>query len=135
MLWTIFTFNKLVRYERSDIKDNDQRYQLVVCYDIWKMSVSFRYHLKCLCDMLSWSVSLRYQLVWRLKLVGFIYVPVKCRKNVSRRSVLLTYQLRRCDDVLSLSRTFKLVSKISQFLGGVLGSTFFSISDGSVSLS
>ena len=118
MLLTIFTFNKLERYERSHMKDNGQRYQLVVCYDIWKMSVSFRYHLKRLCNVLSWSVSLRYQLVRRLKLVGFIYVPVKRRKNVSSRSVLLTYQLRRCDDVLAPSRTFKLASKMSPFLLG-----------------
>ena len=106
------------RYERSDIKDNGQRYQLVVCYDIWKMSVSFKYHLKRLCDMLSWSASLRYQLVRRLKLVVFICVPVKRRKNVSSRSALLTYQLRRCDNVLASSRTFKLVSKINRFLLG-----------------
>ena len=58
-----FIFNKSKRYQRSYIKDNDHRYQLVRCYDVSKTSVSFRYQLKCLCDVLNWSVSFRYQLV------------------------------------------------------------------------
>ena len=40
------------------------------------------------------------------------------RKNVSNRSVLLTYQLRRRDDVSAWSETFKLVTKMGQFLLG-----------------
>ena len=59
-----------------------------------------------------------YQLLRRLKLVGFIYVPVRRRKNVSNRSVLLTYQLRRRDDVSAWSRTLILVTKIDQFYLG-----------------
>ena len=46
----------------------------------------------------------------------FIYVPARHRKNVSNRSVLLTYQLKRCDDVSAWSRTFKLVNKTGQFI-------------------
>ena len=51
-------------------------------------------------------------------LVVFIYVPVRRHKDVSNRSVLLKYQLRRRDDVLLWSRTFKLVTKMGQFLLG-----------------
>ena len=97
-------FNKSKIYQRPDIKDNNQRYQLVPSYDASKMSVLFRYELKRLCDLLSWSVSLRYQLVHRY--------------DVSNRSVLLTYQLRRRDDVSAWPRTLKLVSKMGQFLLG-----------------
>ena len=60
-----FIFNKLKRYQKSDIKDIGQRYQLVRCYEISKTTVSFRYQLKRLCDVLRWSVSLRCQLVHR----------------------------------------------------------------------
>ena len=63
MFWTILSFNKLKRYQKSDIKVNGQRYQLVHCYDVSKTSVSFKYQSKRLCDVLSWSVSLWYQLV------------------------------------------------------------------------
>ena len=61
-----------------DIKDNDQRCQVVRRYGVSKMSVSFKYQLKRLCDVLSWSVYLRYQLVRRY--------------NVSNWSVLFAYQ-------------------------------------------
>ena len=84
------------------------RHQLVRCYNVSKTFVSFRYQLWRLCDVLSWSVSLRYQLLtslWRLKLVDFIYVPVRRRKGVSNRSVSLTYQLRLRDDILAWSAT------------------------------
>ena len=122
MLQTIFIFNKSKRYQRSDIKDNGQGYQLVHCYDISKASFSFRYQLKRLCDFLSWSVSLRYQLVYRYDVSNwsrFFDVPVRRRKNVSNRSVLLTYRLRRRDDVSAWSRTLKLVPKMDQFLLGI----------------
>ena len=46
------------------------------------------------------------------------------RKEVSTSSVLLTYQLRRRDDVLAWSGTFKLASKMGQFLGGTSQYTF-----------
>ena len=113
-------FNRSKRYQGSDIKDNGQRKPLVRCYDISKTSFSFRYQLKGLCDVLSWSVSLRCPLVHRCNISNWsvIYVPVRRPKNVSNRSVLLTYQLRRCDDVSLLSKTFKLVSKMGQFLLG-----------------
>ena len=39
-------------------------------------------------------------------------------KNLLNRSILLTYQLRRHDDVSSWSKTFKLVSKMGQFTLG-----------------
>ena len=68
----------------------------------------------------------------RLKLVDFIYLPVRRRKNVYR-SVLLKYQLRRRDDVSAWFRMFKLVTKMGQFVQ-ILGSMFFDISDGSDSL-
>ena len=59
------------------------------------------------------STSLR-----RLRLTGFFYVQVRRCENVSNRSVLLTYQLRRRDDISAWSRTFKLVNKVDQFLLG-----------------
>ena len=67
------------------------RYQLICCYNVSNMWVSFRYQLWGLCHMLSWSVSLRYQLVRRY--------------NVSNKSVSLTYQLRRLDDISPWSTT------------------------------
>ena len=118
MLWTISIFNKSKRCQRPDSKNNDQRYQLVPCYDVSKTSVSFRYELKRLCSVLSWSVSLRYQLVHRY--------------DVSNWSVLFTYQWdvvktsqigpshwrTSCDDVSAWSRTFKLLTIMGQFLLG-----------------
>ena len=53
--------------------------------------------------------------VQRLKLIGFIYVPVRRRKNVSNRSILLTFQLKRRDDVAAWSRALILVTKMDQF--------------------
>ena len=55
-------------------------------------------------------------LLRRLKLLGFFYIPFRHHKNVSSRFVLLTYQLRRRDNVSALFRTLKLVSKMGQFL-------------------
>ena len=52
----------------------------------------------------------------RLKLVGLIYVPLRCHKDVLNRSVVLTYSLRRRDDVSAWSRTFKQVAKIGELL-------------------
>ena len=54
----------------------------------------------------------------RLKLVGFIYVPVIRGKGISNRSVLLMYQLKCQDDVSAWSRTFKMVTKMGKFLLG-----------------
>ena len=84
-----------------DIKDGHQRCQAVRCCTASKMSVSFRYQLKRL---------------WRLKLVGLVYVPVRRHKDISNRSDELTYQLRRHDYVLAWSGMFKLVTKMDQFL-------------------
>ena len=42
--------------KRPEIKDNDQRYQVVHRYKVLKMSVSLRYRLKRLCEMLSISL-------------------------------------------------------------------------------
>ena len=83
--------------------------------------------------VLSWSVSLRYQLRC-LKLVEFFYVPVRHCKNVSDRSVLLTYQLRRCDDLSAWSTTLKLVTKMGQFLLGTKAVYFSQTYGGSTSL-
>ena len=54
----------------------------------------------------------------RLRFIGFVYVPLRRRKDVSNRSVLLTYQLRRRDNVSAWSRTFKLVTRMGQFILG-----------------
>ena len=63
-----------------------QNDQVVRHYGVSKTSIAFKYQLKRLCDVLSWSVSLVYQSVGtslrRLKLVGFICVPVRRHKNV-----------------------------------------------------
>ena len=78
--WRIF-MSKNYRNDISkwpDIKDDDQRCQVVPRYGISEMSVSFRYQLKRLGNVLSWSVSLRYHLVRRY--------------DVSSWSVLFTYQ-------------------------------------------
>ena len=78
--WSIF-ISKNYQNDISkwpDIKDDDQRCQVVRRYGVSKTSVSFRYQLRRLCDVLSWSVSLRYQLVR-----GY---------DVSNCSVSFTYQ-------------------------------------------
>ena len=62
------------------------------------------------------------------------YVLVRHRKNVSNRFILLTYQLRRRDDVSALSRTLKLVSEMGQFLSGTKAVHFSATSGGSASL-
>ena len=54
----------------------------------------------------------------RLRLVGFIFVPVRRCKNASNSSVLLTCQMRHCDDVSAWSRTLILVTKMDQFYLG-----------------
>ena len=78
--WSIFIWknyqNEISKW--PDIKDDDQRCQLVHRYGVSKTSFSFGCQLKRLCDVLSWSVSLRYQLVPHY--------------DVSNRSVLFTYQ-------------------------------------------
>ena len=119
--WSIF-ISKNYQNDISkwpDIKDDDQRCQVVRRYGVSKTFVTFRYQLKRLCDMLSWSVSLRHQ--------------SERRCDVSNWSVLFTYQWdvtktsqigpnelmcqqRRHDDVAAWSGTFKLVTKRGQFL-------------------
>ena len=42
--------------KRLEIKDSDQRYQVVHRYEVLKMLVSLRYELKRLCEMLSISL-------------------------------------------------------------------------------
>ena len=85
------------------------RYQLVHCYNVSKISFSFRRQLWRLCDVLTWLVTYVPvgTLLRRLKLVSFIYVPVRHCKDVSNRSVSLTYQLQRRDDVLAWSTTYR----------------------------
>ena len=75
------------------------------------------------------STSLR-----RLKLVGFIYIPVRRLKDVSNRSDKLTYQLRRYNDVSAWSGMFILVTKMGQFLLRTISVNFLGVSGGSVSL-
>ena len=65
--WSIF-ISKNYQNDISkwpDIKDDDQRREVVRRYGVSKTSTSFRYQLKRLCDVLSQSDSLRYQLVRR----------------------------------------------------------------------
>ena len=123
---TISIFNKSKRYQRPDIKDNDQINQLPRCYDVSKRLVSFRYHLKRLCDVLNWSVPLMYQLVhcYDVSNSSVLFTYQRHWKNVSNRFVLLTCQFRRRDDVSEWSRTFKRSLKWINFFW-VLGSTFF----------
>ena len=73
------------------------------------------------------SVSLMYQLVHRYDVSNWsflnwsqigIYVPVRRRKNVPNRSVLLTYQLRCRVGVSAWSQTLILVTEIEQFYLG-----------------
>ena len=80
--------------------------------------------------VLSWSVTLSYQLVHH----EIFYVQVRHCRNVSNRSILLTYQLRRCDDVSAWFRMLKLVTKMDQFLLGTKAVHFSQTSGGSASL-
>ena len=122
MLWTISIFNRWKRHQRLDIKDNDQKYQLVCCYDVSKTSVSFRYQLKRLCDVVSCSVSLRYQLVHRYDISNwsgfFTYL-----RDVAKTSQIGPSYWRTSWVVMRIvvpvwSRTFRLVSKMDQFILG-----------------
>ena len=112
MLRTIFIFNKLKRYQRSDIKDSG--------YEISKASVSVRCQLKvsATCCVGQSHLATSLNIATTSQIGRFFYVPVRHRKNVSNRSVLLTYQLRCRDDVSALSRTLNLVAKMGQFLLG-----------------
>ena len=74
----------------------------------------------------------------RLKLVSFIYAPVRRHKDVSNRSdefiCQLIYQLRRHRDVSAWSGAFRLVTKIDQFLLRTISVNFLGVSGGSFSL-
>ena len=65
-------------------------------------------------------------LLRRLKLVGFFYVQVTRRRNVSNSTVSLTNQQRGRNDILVCSRTLKQVTKMVQFLLGTKSVHFFS---------
>ena len=80
--------------------------------------------------VLSWSVTLSYQLVHH----EIFYVQVRHCRNVSNRSILLTYQLRLCDDFSAWFRTLKLITKMDQFLLGTKAVHFSQTSGGSASL-
>ena len=69
-----------------------------------------------------------------LNLVEFFYARVGHCRNVSNMSVLLTYQLRRCDDASAWSRTLKLVTKMGHFPLGTKAVHFSETSGGSASL-
>ena len=136
MLWTTFIFDKSKRYQRSDIKDNGQRYQLVRYYDVSKTPVSFRYQLKRLCDVLSWSISLMYQLVHRYDVSNWL-VLFRYQRDVAKTSLIGPSYCRTNWDVVMMSqhglgRSNWSVKWVISFC--VLGSTFFNISSGSVSL-
>ena len=136
MLWTIFIFDKLKRYQRSDIKDNGQRYQLGHCYDVLKTSVSFTYQLKRLYDVLSWLVSLRYQLVNRYGVSNWSTL-FTCPWDVAKASQIHLSYWRAIWDVVVMSqygprRPNWSVKWVNFFW--VLSITFFGISVGSVSL-
>ena len=75
------------------------------------------------------STSLR-----RLKLVDFIYAPVRRHKDVSNRSdkfiYQLIYHLRRHGDISVWSWAFRLATKMSQFLLGTISVNFLGVSSG-----
>ena len=50
----------------------------------------------------------------RLKLVNRIYVPKRRHKNVSNRSVSMTYQLQRCDDVSAWSAMSRPIQDLNE---------------------
>ena len=117
MLWAIFVFNKLKRYQISDIEDIGQRYQLVYSCKVLNTSVSFRYQLKRLYDVLSWSVSLRYQFVHHHNVSNWSVLST-FQQDVAKTSLIgLPYWRTSCDvvsdDVSALS---KLVNKRGQFV-------------------
>ena len=119
--WNIFISKNYLNdiSKRPDIKDGNQWYQGVRHYGISKTHVTFRYQLKCLCDVLSWSGSLRYQLVRRYDVSNWS-ILFTYQWDVTKTSQIgpnkLTYQYRRHDDVSEWSGTFKLATKRGQFL-------------------
>ena len=69
-------------------------------------------------DLFRFIKRLKFSLLSLKELFTIFYTPMRYCRNVSNRSVLLTYQLRRFDDVSAWSRTLKLVTKNGQFLLG-----------------
>ena len=122
MLWTILIFNELRRYQRSVIKENGQDTSQYVATTSKDVSIIY----------VPVETSLQ-----RVKLVSLTYVPAGHRYDVSNWLVIFKYQR----DIAKTSQigpsywrtSWDIVS--DDFLGGVLGSTFFGISDGSVSWS
>ena len=133
MLWTIFIFNKLKRYQISDIEDIGQRYQLVYSCKVLNTSVSFRYQLKRLYDVLSWSVSLRYQFVHHHNISNWSVLST-FQQDVAKTSLIgLPYWRTSCD-VVMMSQHCQNWSVKGVNLSWILGSTLFGNSSGSVSL-
>ena len=120
--WSIFISKNYQNdiSKRPDIKMTTKDSKLVRCYDISKTSVSFRYQLKLLCDVLSWSVSVKYQLIRRYDvsnwLVLFTHQWDVTKMSEKSPTNWLTYQLRRHNDISAWFGTFKLVTKMGQFL-------------------
>ena len=101
-----FYFQWIKNFVRTHIKTTrywSWRPKIPGRYDVSKMSVSFMYQWKRLCDVLSWSVSLSYQLVHQYGLTNcsvlFMYQWdfAKTSGNQSETLVLLTYQFWRHD--------------------------------------
>ena len=116
---------QLLVYQRPDIKDNDKKYQLVRCYNVLNTVVAFGYKksLRRVKMVSLTQVPVRTSLR-RLKLVSFVYIQVRHRIYVWNRSVLLKYQLRRCDDDSAYS--WSLITKMGQFLLSTSSNYIFS---------
>ena len=120
-----------------DIKDDDQRCQVVRRYGVSKTSVLFRYQLILLCDVLSWSDSLKYQFIRRYtSQIGRFYLRTsetsqRCLKMVRRIDVPVA--TLRHNDVSAWFGTFTLVTKMGHSFA-YYAVNFFGVSGGLVSL-
>ena len=120
--WSIF-ISKNYQNDISkwpDIKDDDQKFQVVRRYSVSKTSVSFTYQLKLLCDVLSWFVWLKYQLMRRYDVSNWSVLSMY-QWDVSKvfQNSPMAYQLWWHNDVSAWFGAFKLVTLvnfISQFL-------------------
>ena len=115
------------RYQRSNIKENSQRYQQLRCYNVSKTSVSFRYQLKRLYDVSSWSVWRRHQLVHHYDVSNWSVLQMY-QWDVAKTSQIIPSYWRTSWDVGMMSQHRAARSNLSvtwvNFLW-VLGSTLF----------
>ena len=115
------------RYQRSNTKENSQRYQQLRCYNVSKTSVSFRYQLKRLYDVSSWSVWRRHQLVHHYDVSNWSVLQMY-QWDVAKTPQISPSYWRTSWDVGMMSQHRAARSNLSvtwvNFLW-VLGSTFF----------